>query len=238
MARNRENAETSTCKECGHVATRLYCAHCGQKTSTARLNMESLLLQAVDVALHATRRAAFTIYELFFRPSDTTKSYLDGRRQSYQSPVAVFTLGYLLLYVVIKFVKTTGGAPALNSTLTALEKPTVFLGMCIIAFVSHFVVAHPKLHLAETLAGFLYVYGSAFVFALPFVIGAALKSRELDVYLQQWRFLAVDGPVVAFIIVQAIRTSTFVNPSRARIAAAVAFGVSCFLLFRFGFNLR
>lgn len=227
------------CKECGYVASRQFCAHCGQKTMTARLNLESLLLQAIDVVFHATKRAAFTIYELFFRPSATAEAYIEGRRQTYQSPVAVFTLGYLLLYLIISFVTPSQSTtPGLDATLTALGKPMVFVGMCLIATVSHFLVVYPRLYLAETVACFLYVYGSAFVFAVPLVIGVALNSNILPPNLQHLRFLMVDGPVMLFILIQCVRMVTFIRVSRVRIAMAAAFGVAHYVVMRFYFNFH
>ena len=221
------------CKECGHTVARRYCANCGQKTSVDRLNFEELFLQTINAVLHFTNRSLFTLYELIFRPGQSVQAYINGKRQSYQSPAATFTLGYLMLYSTIFLLRKISDTEEEIGAFTALERPAVLYKMLIVATVIHFIAAKPRLNLTETLAAFMYVYGHVFLLAVPLVSVAFIYRVEIPEVFGQYKSMTVDGLVIVLLLVQFYRIANYLQIPKGRLALAIAIGFSYYAIMRY-----
>ncbi|WP_445452688.1 DUF3667 domain-containing protein [Flavobacterium sp. 25HG05S-40] len=95
------------CKNCEHSFAGNFCSNCGQKTNTVRLNWTYLKDEANYTILHFNKGFLYTIRELFTRPGDTIREFLEGKRVKHYKPILlVFVLaginGYLASQLDIK----------------------------------------------------------------------------------------------------------------------------------------
>jgi hypothetical protein len=225
----------ATCKECGKAVSEKYCSRCGQKTSITRIDLKMIAIQIIEVTYHFTERTVFTMYELFLRPGKTVQAYLHGKRKTYQSPVALFTLSYGLLYLTAWSLKRLD-VDVFPATLTALQKPTLLATMVAIGLGVHYLVLGRKLYVGETFAIVMYVYASVCVFAMPVVLIASSNTDRLSAFFGQLGFLAIDGPANVFIAVQFYRVAPFFGVSRLKYLIGVLTGLTVFLAMRFLFG--
>ena len=221
------------CKECGHTVTKRFCASCGQKTNVDRLNFEELFLQTISAILHFTNRSLFTLYELIFRPGQSVQAYIDGKRQSYQSPAASFALGYVVLYSTIFILRKLSHAEHEIGAFTSLERPAVLFKMLVVAAAIHYIAVKPRLNVAETLAAFMYVYSHIFLLTVPIVSIAFIYRDEVQEAFGLYKFMAVDGLVIIMLLVQFGRTASYLGLHRGRLALAMVLGFSYYGTMRY-----
>jgi len=91
----------ATCKNCNTDFNDNFCGNCGQSADTHPINFHYLWHDVQHGIFHFDKGLFFTIKELFKRPGETIREFIDGKRVSHFKPVAmVFLLGsiYGLLY--------------------------------------------------------------------------------------------------------------------------------------------
>lgn len=92
------------CKNCHQIHQGNFCNHCGQKTNTVRLNWAYLKDEANYTILHFNKGFMFTVKELFTRPGDTIREFLEGKRVKHYKPLLlVFVLAGINGYLSLKF---------------------------------------------------------------------------------------------------------------------------------------
>ena len=75
------------CKNCERTVQESFCSHCGQKTSTGRLDFNQLASDVRNNVLQIEKGFIYTIIQLFSRPGKTIRAYIEGRRKPYHSPI-------------------------------------------------------------------------------------------------------------------------------------------------------
>ena len=86
---------TPNCLNCNEPVSQHFCAHCGQKTDTHRLNLKHFFLHDVLHGVwHFEKGMLFTIKETFARPGQAALDYIQGKRVRYYN---VFYLCLLLI---------------------------------------------------------------------------------------------------------------------------------------------
>lgn len=114
------------CKNCHQVHQGNFCHHCGQKTNTVRLNWAYLKDEANYTILHFNKGFLYTIKELFTRPGDTIREFLEGKRVKHYKPLLlVFVLaginGYLASQIDMKqFIESYNQTNNMNKTQNAV----------------------------------------------------------------------------------------------------------------------
>ncbi|MBR7800968.1 DUF3667 domain-containing protein [Undibacterium fentianense] len=102
ISKGQDHSHDFAGKNCGNCGTGLtgpYCHSCGQSAHIHRslLHMVEELLHGV---FHFDTKAWRTIPALIFKPGKLTKEYIQGKRTSYVSPLALFLfLIFLMFYV-------------------------------------------------------------------------------------------------------------------------------------------
>lgn len=87
----------SSCLNCGAELSGQFCKTCGQSTRVRKIDLSYLTSEALGI-LQLNRGFLFSLKELFTRPGDTIREYLQGKRRSHTSPVAlVLTLSSIYL---------------------------------------------------------------------------------------------------------------------------------------------
>lgn len=113
----------TTCKNCGTKLNDKYCPHCGQKAAIHRFTLKHILHDFFHVFTHLDRGLPFLIKELFTRPGEVVREYLEGKRSKYYNPFQYFLLSSaVVLFLTVKLdlgtlmigsVTITGDAAAL-----------------------------------------------------------------------------------------------------------------------------
>jgi len=81
------------CKNCHQVHQGNFCSHCGQKTKTVRLDSSYIKDEVKYTILHVNKGFFFTVKELFTRPGETIKEFIEGKRINHYKPLLlVFVL--------------------------------------------------------------------------------------------------------------------------------------------------
>lgn len=85
--------EVPICKNCEQSSSGNYCSNCGQKTNTVRLNWKYIQEEMKYTFLHINKGFLYTAKELFTRPGDTVREFIEGKRIQHYKPI-------LLLFVL------------------------------------------------------------------------------------------------------------------------------------------
>ena len=84
------------CKNCQHTFEGNFCSNCGQKTNTTRLNWHFVKEELQYTFLHINKGLLYTAKQLFTKPGETIRDYIDGKRVQHYKPILlVFVLAGL-----------------------------------------------------------------------------------------------------------------------------------------------
>src|SRR5690606_1588119 len=100
LAKSSEPA--TRCRNCSTQVTGAYCPACGQAAHVHR----SLLSLAHDIlhsVLHFEGKFWRTVPELFWRPGQLTRRYIDGERVRFVSPMGLYLFAVFLTFAVFSF---------------------------------------------------------------------------------------------------------------------------------------
>ncbi len=92
------------CKNCGHRVDGNFCSRCGQNTKVERINFPNFLSEVSESIFQINKGFFYTLKELFVRPGNSIKEFLNGKRKNHFKPIAyVLTLStfYFLITQVI-----------------------------------------------------------------------------------------------------------------------------------------
>lgn len=76
-----------TCKNCTHQFEGNFCNSCGQSSHTHEINLHFVAHEIQHGIIHVDRGFFYTIRELFTRPGDTIRAYIDGKRVEHFKPL-------------------------------------------------------------------------------------------------------------------------------------------------------
>jgi hypothetical protein len=97
-----------TCKNCQQVYTGNYCNNCGQNTETHKINGHFLWHDIQHGLFHFDQGILFSLKELFTRPGDTVREFIEGKRVRHFKPLSLVVLlatfyGFLFHYFNIHY---------------------------------------------------------------------------------------------------------------------------------------
>jgi CHASE3 domain sensor protein len=118
---NGENSsESKTCANCGATLQGKYCHACGQSGHIHR-SLLHMFEEVLHGLFHFDTKAWRTIPALIFRPGKLTKEYIEGKRTSYVSPLALFLFLIFLMFFVFSFTAKEMEGDILKTTNTREE---------------------------------------------------------------------------------------------------------------------
>lgn len=88
------------CLNCGAALTGPYCHECGQQAHVHR-TLGAFLHDFLHGVLHFEGKIWRTLPLLAWKPGQLTRSYIDGQRARFVSPVALFLFSVFLMFAVI-----------------------------------------------------------------------------------------------------------------------------------------
>lgn len=80
------------CKNCNAALSGEFCAQCGQKADTKRIDATYLLKEIQLVFFNLDKGLIYTSKELLLRPGSTIGGYLEGKRVKHIKPVAMLLI--------------------------------------------------------------------------------------------------------------------------------------------------
>jgi len=90
-----------TCKNCQQIYTGNYCNNCGQTADTHKINIHFLWHEIQHGLLHFDQGIPYSIKQLFTRPGDSIREFIEGKRVRHFKPlslVVVLAAFYGFLY--------------------------------------------------------------------------------------------------------------------------------------------
>lgn len=107
-----------TCKNCNKNFDGNFCNNCGQKSNVQKINFTYLVDEISNSVLQVNRGILFTIKELFVRPGNSIREFLEGKRKQHFKPLA-FVLLVSTIYVLLTYF--TGTKTFLGNALTGVS---------------------------------------------------------------------------------------------------------------------
>jgi hypothetical protein len=86
------------CLNCGAELQGAFCHACGQKASSAHLELHDVVHEATHEFLHLDGKIVNTLKVLIAKPGQLTKEFIEGRRARYISPIRVYLTCSLLFF--------------------------------------------------------------------------------------------------------------------------------------------
>jgi hypothetical protein len=108
------------CANCGAELTGAFCHACGQSAHIHR-SLLHMVEEALHGILHFDTKAWRTIPALIFRPGHLTKQYIEGKRTSFVSPLALFLFLIFFMFFIFSITTTGPNNALLNATNTREE---------------------------------------------------------------------------------------------------------------------
>ena len=95
------HSHETVCLNCGTVLVGSHCHQCGQAAHVHK-TIGAFFHDLLHGVFHFEGKIWRTLPLLAFKPGKLTREYVDGRRASYVSPVALFLFAVFLLFAVVK----------------------------------------------------------------------------------------------------------------------------------------
>ncbi|MFC0349475.1 DUF3667 domain-containing protein [Undibacterium danionis] len=93
------------CANCGAQLTGAFCHACGQSAHIHR-SLLHMVEEALHGIFHFDTKAWRTIPALIFKPGHLTKQYIEGKRTSFVSPLALFLFLIFLMFFIFSYTMT------------------------------------------------------------------------------------------------------------------------------------
>jgi len=128
---------TTNCQNCNTALQGKYCSNCGQSSETHKIDVHYLWHDVQHGLLHFDKGILFTTKELFTRPGNSIREFLEGKRVKHFQPISlVLVLAgiYGLLFHFFKinmfenYVVASGSGERVGHINEAIEKMSEWIG--------------------------------------------------------------------------------------------------------------
>ena len=128
---------TTNCQNCNTALQGKYCSNCGQSSETHKIDGHYLWHDVQHGLLHFDKGILFTTKELFTRPGNSIREFLEGKRAKHFQPISlVLVLAgiYGLLFHFFKinmfenYVVASGSGERVGHINEAIEKMSEWIG--------------------------------------------------------------------------------------------------------------
>lgn len=108
-----------TCKNCHQIYKGHYCNNCGQPAETHKINWHFLWHDIQHGLLHFDKGILYSVRQLFTRPGDSIREFIDGKRVRHFKPLSLVVVlatlyGLLYHYFHINLINVTSTDPKVN----------------------------------------------------------------------------------------------------------------------------
>lgn len=176
------------CLNCNSVTENSFCSICGQKTSTHRFSMKHFILHDfIHGVFHLDKGFLFTIKELFTRPGDSIREYIQGKRVKHFN---YFTL-LLIIIAVIHFISGYAKVKSIDlyqdkkvyegfaKIVKEYAKLIVLSWVPFYAVASYFIFKKSKQNYSENVVQTMYMMAGILMIELVFSIAPVFCSNVI-----------------------------------------------------------
>src|SRR4051812_27858595 len=122
----------TTCKNCANEFEGNFCNNCGQKAKTERLNWRYVSDEGKYVFLHFNGGLMYSIRQLFTRPGDSIRDFIEGKRVHHYKPILLVVVlagvyRVLMHYLDFSAYMTVPGNEAETKAFEIQKKTTEWL---------------------------------------------------------------------------------------------------------------
>lgn len=127
---------TTNCLNCHAEITGQFCSNCGQSSKTHKINLHYLWHDIQHGLLHFDKGILFTTKELFTRPGNSIREFLDGKRVNHFKPISLVIilagiyslLSYFFhLNLLSNYYEMKGSGDGFNEFKTSVDKLSEWL---------------------------------------------------------------------------------------------------------------
>lgn len=112
------HTDESACLNCGTPLAGPHCSNCGQRAHVHR-TLRAFFHDLLHGVLHFEGKTWRTLPLLVWHPGKLTREYIDGKRASYVSPIALFLFVVFLSYALFS---ALGGSTAFAPDVSGIEQ--------------------------------------------------------------------------------------------------------------------
>lgn len=148
--------EKKSCLNCGHPVSGEFCAHCGQKSDTARITPASLIRNDILGSIwHIEARFFHTLKEILFRPGRTAMNYIAGKRIRYNNFISLLLVLFGFNVIGLHFYERFASPEELaNDSMvkdffSKYSKTVLFVIIPMLGAHAYFIFKRIKLNIAE-----------------------------------------------------------------------------------------
>lgn len=95
------------CLNCGEKVAGKFCSNCGQKFQPTKVPLRIYLEDAVETLFNIDNRVFKTLKDLFLKPGEITRNYLEGQRAAYLPPLRIYLSISVLYFLIIGITGST-----------------------------------------------------------------------------------------------------------------------------------
>jgi hypothetical protein len=165
------------CKNCNAEISDLYCSHCGQSTSTKRIDWAFCAKEFIFNNFTFHKGMLFTIKSLIINPKKMIENYLEGKRVGYTGAVQFFLFILIFKGIVSLLVGDVGadkpGTIMINGVSSNVDlqkyvRPGIFIFTIISSLGNYLVYKSKKYKLAEHFFLNFYIIGMVFFLSVVY----------------------------------------------------------------------
>ena len=187
--KKQEDEMKELCKNCNSKTTGLFCAHCGQSTTTKRIDWSFCSKEFFINSLTLHKGMLFTVTSLIRHPKKMVTDYLDGKRICYTG--AVQFLLFITIFMGLASLLGRGAQdnPVSNAMINGVEyeidihkymKPIIVIYAIISSFGNYLVYRRRKYNLAEHFLLNFYIIGMVFLLSTVFDLITFYQLSDYD----------------------------------------------------------
>jgi len=91
-----------TCKNCQSIINGKFCHTCGEKRVSADdFTIKTILAQAFDSIMNLDSKLFRSLFQLFFKPGQLSKNYIEGLRVPFMKPFQLFVFANLIFFLFL-----------------------------------------------------------------------------------------------------------------------------------------
>ncbi len=88
------------CKNCGEIVEGNFCPNCGQSSKVKRINFFNFFTQITESVFLINKGFFYTLINLFLRPGQSIRNFLDGKRKYHFKPLAYVLVLSTVYYLI------------------------------------------------------------------------------------------------------------------------------------------
>lgn len=175
------------CKNCGQNFNGNFCNNCGQNANVGKVDIKYLLKEIPNSIFQVNGGVFFTIKELFTRPGNSIREFLDGKRKKHFKPLAfvllISTLYVLTTYLTDKYTFLGDGISGIADSLNSKETESSIMIKILNWFAQNHAYATLLILPFFSLASYLTFIKSKYNYFEHLILNFYINGQQMVIYL-------------------------------------------------------